>query len=114
MHGSSPVAVRHLPEVLSAERASEFLSELVSWMDADRPRIVVDCSLLHQMDKPAVELLLCCLEEAMKRNGDLKLAAMPRGAAAIFGSAGMDRLFEVFDTVADAVESYRRLPIIAA
>jgi hypothetical protein len=55
-------------------------------------------------------LLLCCLEEAMKRNGDVKLAAIPAGAEA---TVELIRLFEIFETSADAVKSFR-LPLEVA
>lgn len=110
-HGISNVAVKHLPEVLSAKQACLLLDEIESCMDADRPRMVVDCSHLREMGNASIHFLLCCLEEAMKRNGDVKLAALPRGAATIFGVTGVDRLFEVFETVDDAVGSFYRLPM---
>jgi anti-anti-sigma regulatory factor len=63
------------------------------------------------MDKPAIELLLCCLEEAIKRNGDVKLAAVPEGARSVLKLTGVDRLFEVFDSNPEAINSFRRLSI---
>jgi anti-anti-sigma regulatory factor len=62
------------------------------------------------MDKPAINLLLSFLEEAMKRNGDVKLAGVPQEAMAALELAGVDRLFEIFATNAEAVSSFRRLP----
>ena len=46
----------------------------------------------------------------MKRNGDVKLAAIPPGAAAILELARVDHLFEAFDSTADAVNSFHRFP----
>jgi hypothetical protein len=46
----------------------------------------------------------------MKRNGDVKLAAIPPGAAAILELTRVDRLFEAFDNTADAVNSFQQLP----
>jgi anti-anti-sigma regulatory factor len=108
------VAVKQLPEILSARQARIFFSDLESHMNVDRPLIVLDCSKVHKMDRSAVHLLLCCLEEAMKRNGDVKLAALPHGSAEIVGLSRIDRLFEVFGTIAEAVNSFRRGPIDTA
>ena len=80
-------------------------------MNVDRPSLVLDCSRVRLMDTSAVHLLLCCLEEAMKRNGDVKLAAVPAGATAVLELSGIDRLFEIYDTPAEAVSSFRRLPL---
>lgn len=108
------VAVKHLPETLNARQAKAFFSDLESHMNVDRPLIVLDCSKVRTMDRSAVHLLLCCLEEAMKRNGDVKLASLPLGSAEVMGLSRLDRLFEVFGTIAEAVNSFRRGPIDAA
>lgn len=78
-----------------------------------RPCIVIDCSKVGEMGGSAIHLLLCCLEEAMKRNGDIRLAAAPAEARAALKVAGVDRLFEIFDTNAEAIDSFRRLQVDA-
>jgi anti-anti-sigma regulatory factor len=103
------VKVEQLPETLSVRQGQLFLGELESSIDVDRPSIVLDCSKVRRMDRPAINLLLCCLEEAMKRNGDVKLAAVPQEARPILERAGVDRLFEIFDTNAEAVSSFSRI-----
>jgi len=66
------------------------------------------------MDRRVIQLLLGCLEEAIKRNGDVKLSAVPKAAKAILEVTGVSRLFEVFDTNAEALISFQLLPINAA
>jgi len=105
------VAVKQLPERLNARQGRLFFKELENSMNVDRPGLVLDCSKVRQMDSSAVHLMLCCLEEALKRNGDVKLAGIPAGASAILELSGIDRLFEVFDTNAESVSSFSRLPM---
>jgi anti-sigma B factor antagonist len=100
------VTVKQLPEILNARHSSKFFDELESCVNVDRPLLVLDCAKVRQMDSSAVHLLLCCLEEAMKRNGDVKLASLPSGARSVLALSGIDRLFEVYDTNADAVKSF--------
>jgi anti-sigma B factor antagonist len=102
------IAVKQLPEVLHAEQGRIFFAEMESWINVDRPRIVLDCSNLRHMNSSAVHVLLCCLEEAIKRNGDVKLAALSETAKAQLRWIGLDRIFEVFASSADAVNSFRR------
>ncbi len=104
------VTVGQLPGTLSAEQGRTFLREMESYLHVDRPRLVLDCSDIRQLDKPLVLLLLTCLEEAMKRNGDVKLAAMPQEAKEGLKQLGMSHLFEIFDTVVGAVNSFRKFP----
>jgi anti-sigma B factor antagonist len=106
-----PVIVKTLPEESSGEQAQRFVYEIKSCIQADRPRVVLDCSRVLQFDIAGIQVLLHCLEEAMKRNGDVKLAAIPPGAGKILERTGVVNLFEVFDNTLDAVESFHRLPL---
>lgn len=108
--GKPDVSVKQLPEILSVKQARIFLREIHICMHVDRPRMVLDCSNVRQLDRPMIHLLLSCLEEAMKRNGDVKLAALPPGGGAIMERTGANRLFEIYDTTADAVNSFHHLP----
>jgi anti-anti-sigma regulatory factor len=105
------VVVKRLPDVLSVKHKVAFLHEIGSVMNTSRPRMVLDCSNLRDCDTSVIHLLLHCLEEAMKRNGDVKLAAVPMPAAVILVSTGVARLFETFDTTEQAVSSFHRLPV---
>jgi len=109
-HGHYPVAIMQLPARVDAQGELLLLHDLDLRMDANRPRVVLDCSRLLQFDKPVVHLLLCCLEEAMKRNGDVKLAELPDDVCAIFTWFGLDGLFEVYATVSGAVDSFLQSP----
>jgi anti-anti-sigma factor len=113
-HTSCTVSIKQLPEKISIGQARLLLRELASDIDVERPCIVFDCSQIIHMDIPTITFLLDCLEVAMKRNGDIKLAAMHEQAKAMLELTGVDRLFEVFDTNADAVKSFHRLVIPAA
>jgi len=108
------VVVKQVPETVDLDHGRLFLRELESSMNVERPCIVFDCSRLLLMDMPAVQLLLHCLEDAMKRNGDIKLAAVPAESKAMLESTGVIRLFEIFDTNVDAVNSFLRIPLHAA
>lgn len=100
------VSIIQLPETLDAKRARMFFKEVESRMNVGRPCVVVNCSRIQQMDRFAIHLLLCCLEEAIKRDGDVKLAALHADARANLAAARADRLFEVYDTEVDAVNSF--------
>jgi anti-anti-sigma regulatory factor len=108
------VAVMQLQEVGTAKQGQAFLRDMERCIDAERPFVVLDCSNLHQLDKSGVQLLLCCLEEAMKRNGDLKLAGLPAAVESALESFGALGLFEIHDTTASAVSSFYKLPTAAS
>ena len=106
--GKRAVAVMKFPELWRKKEARTFSREIERRMDVTRPFLVLDCSNVRHLDKPVIEVLLGCLEEAMKRNGDVKLAGLPLTADAILGSMGANRLFEIFDTTVDAVNSFHQ------
>jgi len=108
MTTGKPVVVKLLPEHLGVRQCQAFLRELEPLFGTDRPRLVFDFSGVHHLDSAGVEFLLRCMEEAMKRNGDLKLACVSPQLAVILEMTRVDRLFEIFDNSTDAVESFHR------
>jgi anti-anti-sigma regulatory factor len=101
-----PVAVMQLPERLGKREARIFARQVERCMNVTRPYLVLDCSNVRHLDKSVVYLLLACLEEALKRNGDVKLVGLPLATDAILGSTGTNQLFEIFDTTTEAVDSF--------
>ncbi len=100
------VTVIRLPETLKTYEMRLFFRELEGRMDGDRPRMVLDCSKVCELDSVAIHTLLCCLEAAIKCNGDVKLAAVTPSARETLELTRADRLFEIYDTETEAVNSY--------
>jgi anti-anti-sigma factor len=96
-----------LPETLNHVEGTKFVGELEPLLEVHRPRIVLDCSQIQHMDSAGIETLLHCMQEAMKRDGDLKLAAVSPAAATIMALMRVDRLFEVFETADQAARSFQ-------
>lgn len=108
METSRPVVVKHMPERVNLKHARAFLREVQPLITADRPQVVFDLSAVKQLDAAGVDALLRCMSEVMKRDGDLKLAALSPHAAVILELTRTDRLFEIYETAADAVRSFSR------
>jgi anti-sigma B factor antagonist len=106
-----PVVVQQLPRQMKLGEVQAFLRDVDPILKTDRPRIVFDFSQVAQMDSAGVDMLLYCMEQAMKGNGDLKLAAVPPISAIILELTQVDRFFEVFDTVTNAVNSFSGFPV---
>lgn len=104
------VTVKQVPGKTQGREERVFLQEIEDCMQMDRPRIVLDCSNLHQLDRPAGRLLIRCLEEAMKRNGDVKLAELPMGSKEVMELTGLNRIFETYRSVAEAENSFYEIP----
>ena len=107
---SGPVVVMQVPEILNVEEVHNFMQELGPLLESNRPRVVLDCSLVCSMESAGVEMLLRCLEEVLKRDGDLKLAALSPEAEVILELMRVARVFETFQTCEDAVRSFQAIP----
>jgi anti-anti-sigma factor len=106
MQTSRPVVVKRIPERLNQRAARAFMREVQPFLDSDRPQVVFDLSQVRQLDAAGVDMLLRCMSEAMKRDGDLKLASLSPQAAAILELTRTDRLFEIYETSTDAARSF--------
>jgi len=97
-----------MPDRLNHKQARTFLNEVQPFLNTDRPQLVFDCSQIRQMDAAGVDMLLRCMAEVMRRDGELKLAKLSPQAAVILELTRTDRLFEIFETSSDAVKSFQR------
>jgi anti-sigma B factor antagonist len=109
MNATYPVIVMELPATLNHIEGQAFLMDVQPLLETDRPRIVFDCSQLQHVDSAGIELLLQCIEEAMKRDGDIKLAEVSPSLNAVLELMRVDRLFEIFDTVEEATRSFQSI-----
>jgi len=100
------VAVRQVPPTLAGRQKLDFIGEVQTCLNTDRPCLVLDCSGLAQTDREIVFMLLCCLEEAMKRNGDIRLAGATSRLRAELRAAHAETLFGFYESCADAVASF--------
>ena len=106
MPKSQFVSVHPLPARVTTAGERTFLRELRPFVAGERPRLVLDCSAIEQVDDAVVSLLLQCLEEAMKGNGDAKIAGVTQAGEAALRRAQIHRLFEIYPTPDAAVRSY--------
>jgi anti-anti-sigma factor len=103
---SRPVVVKRVPERLNRIQARKLLNEVRPVLESDRPQLVFDFSNVRQIDTAGIEMLLYCVSQAMKHDGDVKLASVSREAATILELTRTWRLFETYENSADAVRSF--------
>jgi anti-sigma B factor antagonist len=108
METNRPVVVKRVPERLNLKQARAFCREIEPILNSDRPQVVLDCSQVKQIDAAGVDMLLQCLAQVIKHDGDVKLAALSPEMAVILEMTRTDRLFEIYDSSSDAVLSFSR------
>lgn len=104
-----PVLIMQLPEQLDSTGAGTFMQELEPLLDIQSSRIVFDCSEVRYVDQVGIRMMLRCLEEVRKHEGDLKLASLSSEAQVILELMRDARVLEAFATSYDAVRSFSRL-----
>jgi anti-anti-sigma factor len=106
METSRPVIVKRVPQSLNLRQARTFLEEVRPLLEHDRPQLVFDLSLVRRLDAAGVEMLLFCMQEAARRDGDLKLASLSPHARVVLDLTRAGRLFEIYATSAEAARSF--------
>jgi anti-sigma B factor antagonist len=106
METSRPVVVKRMPTRVNLREARSFFRDVQPFLKSDRPQLVFDMSLVEQLDSAGIEMLLECMAECMKRDGDLKLANPSAQAATVLELTRTDRLFEIYETSTDAARSF--------
>jgi anti-sigma B factor antagonist len=106
MEPYSSVVVKTLAKRLDRNEVAAFRRGMRKVLRQDQPRMVFDFGLVTQLDSSGVEFLLDCLSAIVKRDGELKLAALSPQAATVLEITRVGRFFEIFPTVEDAVRSF--------
>lgn len=107
---NGPVVVMQVPEQFTGGEVQTFMLEFGPLLESNRPRIVLECSQVRSVDSAGVEMLLHSLEEVLKRDGDLKLAALSAEAEVFLELMRVARVFETFPTSEEAVRSFHAVP----
>jgi anti-sigma B factor antagonist len=95
-----------MPETMNLKQARNFLKEVEPFLSSDRPQLVFDMSQVRHIDAGGVDVLLQCMREAIKHDGDLKLASVSPQAAVVLELTRTGRLFEIYDNSTQAVKSF--------
>ena len=106
METSRPVVVKRMPARVNQREARSFFRDVQPFLKADRPQLVFDMAQVEHLDSAGIEMLLECMAECMKRDGDLKLSSLSPQAATVLELTRTDRLFEIFDSSTEAARSF--------
>lgn len=94
--------VMKLPHRVDAREARNLLRELKE-LPVEEPCVVVDLSAVRYMDSAALDVLLGCMVEVARRDGQMRLGGISPEAATVLELTRMDQVFAMFPTAAEAV-----------
>jgi anti-sigma B factor antagonist len=95
-----------MPERMNLKQARKFQKEVEPFLISDRPQVVFDMSQVRHIDAAGVDVLLQCMRQAMKHDGDLKLASLSPQAAVVLELTRTGRLFEIYENSTAAAKSF--------
>lgn len=98
------VVVVHTPEEFGADQADEFQHYLTS---LDRTHVVLDLDNTEMIDSAGLTALLDAQDKFRSDGGDVKIATSNTANHKILEITRLDQSLEVFDSVIDAVKSFR-------
>jgi len=98
------VIVVHTPEDFSAEQSEDLLDFLVT---LPHRKLVLDIDFTEALDSAGLTALLDSQESLRELGGDVKIATRGAVNRKILEITRLDRQLEVFESVIDAVKSFR-------
>jgi anti-sigma B factor antagonist len=98
------VIVIHSPEELGADHVEAFEEFLAA---AEPRHVVLDMDNTETLDSRGLEALLNSQDRLRQQGGELKIATTNAVNRKVLEITRLDQQLEVFDSVIDAVKSYR-------
>lgn len=114
--GTRSTVIIKFPQQLSRKYARICMRRLRPALKLDQPNVIIDLSHVRQIDTHGLDLLLHCLLEVARRDGSLKLAGVSAETALVLELTRMDRVFNMFPSVEEAISSigHNEVPIVQA
>ena len=78
---------------------------IIGQLGLGQTKMVIDMSRVPFVDSAGLSALIVAHHEATARGGSIRLACAPRSVLRVFEITRMDRLFELYDDVCDALEA---------
>ena len=100
------LSVRGTLNTWGAEVLRETVDELLA---RGRRDFVLDCERVRHVNQHGLDALVYCVQTVRRAGGDLKLAAISRRLSALFTTSGLLRVFDVYDSVADAIDAFEQV-----
>ena len=101
-----PVVVKRVPEKMNGRRARKFYNAVRPILISDRPQIVFDMSKTRHVDSTGIAVLLRCVCQATKGDGDIKLAGVSSQIAVVLELTRIGQLFEMYENSIVATKSF--------
>ena len=80
--------------------------DLLKKIEQGNNRVIIDLSATEFVDSSFLGTLVAGLKKTASKNGDLKIVNLQEPVRAMFELTRLYKIFEIFDTVEDALNSF--------
>ena len=94
-------------KLMGYPETDDLYDEIKSFMGQKVNRIVIDLNGVSWMNSMGVGALMRCLTTVRNSEGDVRLARMGEKARNVFVITQLISIFKIFESVEEAVESYK-------
>ena len=101
------VLVVHTPDELTDDTQSPFLDALAGPIAGGQVHIVLQMDRSEAYDSAGLTALVELQEQVREQGGSIKVSGLGDPGRKIFELTRLDRRFDLFDSVVDAVSSFR-------
>ncbi|MBN2472253.1 MAG: STAS domain-containing protein [Anaerolineae bacterium] len=91
---------------IDSTNANELGDALNAAIDSGRTQIVLDLENVEYMSSAGLRELVNALKKVKRGTGDLRLAAIAPRVMEVLELAGLDTIFEIYETQVEAVGSF--------
>ena len=100
----------HLEGFLDAHTAPVFEQAIQAELDANRPRLIVDGEKLTYISSAGLGVFMGFIEQIREQGGDLKICGLSPKVRQIFEILGFQAIYDMLETVPDAVQRFASAP----
>ena len=104
------ISVLHLEGFLDAHTAPAFEQAIQAELDANRARLVVDGEKLTYISSAGLGVFMGFIEQIREQGGDLKICGLSPKVRQIFEILGFQAIYDMVDTVPEAVQRFATSP----
>jgi len=101
------VLVVHAPEELTEEAASQFLDAFDTPIEAGQVNVVLEMDRSEAFDSTGLNTLLDLQDKLREQGGNLTVCGLGDPGRKIFEVTRLDKRFDIFDSIIDAVASFQ-------
>ena len=86
--------------------SAELKEDLIHKIEEENKNVIVDLSATDFVDSSFLGTLVAGLKKSTMKNGDLKIVGLQAPVRAMFELTRLYRIFDIFETVDDALNSF--------